>query len=106
MANPNLTKLRPALPKTLKIFHRVYGAVEVSETLAKKGGELPGMALARALADAVVAELRAELAGQVLREAAAQGHDITKTKFIWSGFDAQGAYLQVEPYDLAEQADA
>lgn len=81
------------------------GANEVLEELKKIDGStsrLPGFALALAVAERTVADLRADLASIVLRSAAKAGADIGNSKGVFTSFEGFDVVLTVEPLDLAE----
>lgn len=103
MSDPNNLIKIPVSPKLAQSMSALSGAVAVLEAIQKEeaaGKNAPGYRLALARAEAVVAEERAAHAGNVLREVAKAGYDISKHPNVYSGRDASGWYLAIEPEDL------
>jgi hypothetical protein len=95
-------KLSPKSDKLNRIVWRTYGSAMVQEALKSEKCTLPGFALAVALAEKIVADNRAELAGTALREAAKYGADIARSTGVFTTVENNAVVLEVEYPDLAD----
>ena len=103
MIDPNKLIRVPVSARMAESMSALSGAVAVLEAIQKEepaGKNAPGFRLALARAEAVVAEERAAHAGNVLREVAKAGYDVSKHPNVYSGRDASGWYIAIEPEDL------
>ena len=66
---------------------------------------LPGFALALALAEGVMADMRASIGGDTLREAHRAGFDIGQSKAIYTTLRDGKPAIEIEMLDLADLAE-
>lgn len=87
---------------------RAIGVGQVIETLKSQSDfhqRLPGFGLAKALAETIMAELNAGIAGEALREAHRAGIDIGNSAAVYTRLQAGNPVLEIEMLDLADMAD-
>lgn len=93
-------------PKQQGVVWRLQGAAEVLSALdhmEKRGPCGPGFALAKAIAEKEVADLRVLLAQSALRAAAAAGHDIGRTPGVFTSIVNGVPVLLLSPPDLISE---
>lgn len=94
-------------PRHVATVSRWIGAVMVREAMeqAKEFDKLPGFALARALVDKEVEDMRGQALMMNLRAVAKAGHDIARTRNV--GLETKGNHLRlvIEEMDLADIAE-
>lgn len=103
------TRLEPDAA-TARAISEVYGAAIALGALKYNNGEnksaLPGFALAAALAEKVVADLRANMAGAVYRCAAKKGFNIAEVASIYTNIAEGGEpVIDVEEIDDETQTE-
>lgn len=102
MTTENLIQI-PVSSRMAESMSILSGMTSVLEAIKEEeaaGKNAPGFRLALARAEAVVADARATHAGNVLREVAKAGYDISKHPNVYSGRNAAGWYIGIEPEDL------
>lgn len=90
--------------KALEAMWQVYAMARVQQAL-KEGGRgttAPGFALAVAIVDAEFANARAEMSGEVLREASRAGHDIGRSLAVGTVFVKGKPVVEIEMPDLSD----
>jgi hypothetical protein len=97
-------------PKTRRVISELHGAAVALTALLPDGktpkSSLPGFALAVALVEKEVAEMRAQMAGAVYRCAAKAGHDIANLRSIYTTVGKDGTpKIELDPADLVDQAE-
>ena len=96
-------------PMLVRAFWRVYGAATVLDELPgpdSAGGSLPGIGMARAIAERVVAEEKTQLSQETFKAIAKAGHDVSAFKSVRSDLSKSGELsMIVEFYDLADLAE-
>lgn len=98
--------------KTKRVISELHGAATALGALVsgddhKPKSQLPGFALAVALVEKEVAEMRAQMAGAVYRCAAKAGHDISNVRSIYTTIGKDGTpIIQLEAADLVDAAEA
>lgn len=95
-------------PKTASQIWQTYGLAQAYEALGgkKPKSQLPGFALALALVDKELAEMRAQMSGAIYRCAARAGHDVAKIAAIYTSIKDSKPHLEIEMADLVDQAEA
>jgi hypothetical protein len=92
----------------LRTLYTANGIAIALESLPAEGsteGRYPGVALARAKIEALLAQERARVSSASLRAVAKAGHDITQAKSVHTIFEGGKETLEVEMYDLADMAE-
>lgn len=99
--------------KTKRVISELHGAAIALGSLLNHDDDrrpkssLPGFALAVALVEKEVAEMRAQMAGAVYRCAAKAGHDVSNLKNIYTTIGKDGnPVIELEAADLVDQAEA
>lgn len=97
---------RPQLLRTLWTLGGAAKALEALPGPDTVSGKLPGIGMARAIVERVVAEERVFLSQETFKAVAKAGHDVTLCKAVTTAFDPGGKpYLEAEFYDLADMAE-
>lgn len=96
--------------KTKRVISELHGAAIVLAALKDEKDNaksaLPGFALALALVEKEVADMRAQMAGAVYRCAAKAGHDIAKLSSIYTSIGKDGTpRIEIAAADLVDQAE-
>lgn len=96
--------------KTRRVISELHGAAlalgALLDSEQKPKSQLPGFAMALALVEREIAEMRAQMAGAVYRCAARAGHDISNVRSIYTTVGKDGVPLiQLEAADLVDQAE-
>jgi hypothetical protein len=99
--------------KTKRVISELHGAAIALGSLLNHDDDrrpksaLPGFALAVALIEKEVAEMRAQMAGAVYRCAAKAGHDVSNLRQIYTTIGKDGnPVIELEAADLVDQAEA
>lgn len=98
--------------KTGRQISELHGAAIALAALVsgddhKPKSQLPGFALAVALVEKEVADMRAQMSGAVYRCAAKAGHDISNVRSIYTALGKDGTpIIQLEAADLVDTAEA
>lgn len=98
--------------KTKRVISELHGAAMALSALVTDDGEtpkstLPGFALALALIEKTVADMRAQMAGAVYRCAAKAGHDVSKLSSIYTSVGKDGTpKIELAAADLVDQAES
>lgn len=96
--------------KTKRVISELHGAAIVLSALMdgdKPKSALPGFALAVAMVEKEVADMRAQMAGAVYRCAAKAGHDISNVRSIYTTIGKDGTpVIEIEAADLVDAAEA
>lgn len=97
--------------KTKRVISELHGAAIALSALMtddqKPKSQLPGFAMALALVEKEVAEMRAQMAGAVYRCAAKAGHDISNVRGIYTRVGKDGTpHIEIEAADLVDAAEA
>lgn len=100
------TKFDVKSPKLIRQIWTVYGAAMVMEAIKEQESTAPGARLALAVAEKIVAEERILLSAEALREAARAGYDVGKSKTVHTTVKGSTVMMEVEMYDLADNAEA
>lgn len=98
----------PVSDKHARVFWQIYGLGLAVEALGgdKPVSALPGFALAKALVEKELAEMRAGHAASAYRAVAAAGHDVSNIRSILSTVDGDRLVLEIEPADLVDVAES
>ena len=98
--------------KTGRVISELHGAAIALASLLdhdndrKPKSVLPGFALAVALVEKEVAEMRAQMAGAVYRCAAKGGHNVSNLRNIYTTIGKDGTpVIELEPADLVDAAE-
>src|SRR5690242_14630778 len=95
--------------KTGRVISELHGAAIALGSLLdndrRPKSALPGFALAVALVEKEVAEMRAQMAGAVYRCAAKGGHDVSNLRNIYTTIGKDGTpVIELEAADLVDAA--
>lgn len=107
---PDRIELEPDA-KTKRVISELHGAAVALAALLVDDktpkSTLPGFALAVALIEKEVADMRAQMAGAVYRCAAKAGHDVANLSSIYTTIGKDGTpRIELAPADLVERANA
>lgn len=86
--------------RAVGVWH-VLGALRAQHEFTR----LPGFALALALAEGVMADMRASIGADALREAHRAGFDIGQSKAVYTTLRNGKAALEIEMLDFADLAE-
>lgn len=86
---------------------RTLGLAQAFEALggSEPKSKLPGFALAVALVEKELADMRAQMAGAVYRAAAKAGHDVASVASIYTDIKDGKPFVQIQPADLVDAAE-
>lgn len=95
--------------ETRRVISELHGAAIVLTALLdgdKPKSTLPGFALAKAIVEKEVADMRAQMAGAVYRCAAKAGHDVSNLTSIYTTVGKDGTpKIELCPADLVDRAE-
>lgn len=84
---------------------RLEGALRMLAKIDENKATIPGFALARALVDAAVNDMRVTYTHRLFRVVARQGIDASKMKAIVSEPRGAKTFIVCEPYDFADLSE-
>ena len=101
-------KIKPNNPKLTAAVWLLSGALQVLDEMTRVDGasaKLPGFALALAVVERAVADLRVSLSTVALIAAAKAGADVGNSRGVVTSIDGHEVVLTVEPMDLADMME-